>query len=86
MKKGKENGYFKFYTATGLSCRIKSSGNIRGKILIRMQDTNATSDSNWLFYSPGRSFENCLDAANYILKNLEKENMVFKISSMSSSL
>ena len=83
MKKS-VNGYYKFYNKAGLSCRIKSSGHIDGsEILIRFKHKD---DLGWLYHAPKRKFRNCLDATNFILKNLENEGMIFKISPVSSTL
>jgi len=77
MKKKKE--YFRFWTESGISCRIKIKDSISGKVLIQMKKEH---DSSWLYYSPDRDFSNALDVSNYILKNLENSDMTFKVSPM----
>jgi len=77
MKKS-ANGYYKFYNKAGLSCRIKCEMTGPGRIMIKFKTTD---DLNWMYYSPNRTFKCCLDASNYILKNLENKGMVFKIYS-----
>ena len=75
MKKS-VNGYFKFYNKEGMSTRIKCSEPINGEVLIKFKNKNA---AEWLYHAPQRKFRNCLEVTNFILKNLENENMVFKI-------
>jgi ribosomal protein S19E (S16A) len=82
MKKS-VNGYFKFYNGHGLSCRIKCDKEINGQTLIKFKHR---SDSHWLYHVPNKTFRNCLEVANFILKNLENDGMVFKITGMKRSI
>jgi len=75
MKKS-VNGYYKFYNKEGLSCRIKCTDEVSGNVLIKFKGRD---EAIWAYHSPKRTFRNCLDVTNFILKNLENPNMVFKI-------
>jgi hypothetical protein len=77
------NGYFKFYNGSGISCRIKCSSEIQKEALIKFKHKE---DANWLYHVPNREFRNCLEAANFILKNLENEGMIFKIVPMQKTI
>jgi hypothetical protein len=70
------NGYFKFYNKNGQSCRIKCQEEIKGQVLIKFKPHD---EGAWLYYAPKREFRNCLEVANFILKNLESNGTVFKI-------
>ena len=77
------NGYFKFYNKEGLSCRVKCPKEIQKEILIKFKNRDETA---WAYHSPKRTFRNCLEVVNFILKNLENENMVFKIISLKETI
>jgi hypothetical protein len=82
MKKS-VNGYFKFYNKEGISCRIKCNDEVDGAILIKFKQKE---EANWMYHVPNRGFRNCLEVSNFILKNLENDNMVFKIVSMQKTI
>ena len=73
------NGYYKFYNKAGISCRIKCEVEAKGQVLIKFKHRD---DHQWLYHVPDKKFRNCLEITNFILKNLENQNMVFKITTM----
>lgn len=77
------NGYFKFYNKDGVSCRIKCDQEINGEVLIKFKSKD---DDGWFYHSPRREFGNSLDVANFILKNLENQDMIFKVLPSSKGL
>jgi hypothetical protein len=82
MKKSK-NGYYKFYNSQGIYCRIKCNNVENNEVLIKFKQKNET---NWMYHSPNKRFHSCLEVANYILKNLDNQNMIFKIIPINHSL
>ncbi len=82
MSKKSINGYYKFYNKEGISCRIKcddTEEKFEGNCIIKFKQID---DPTWMFHAPTKEFRNCLEVTNYILKNLENSNMVFKILPM----
>jgi len=85
MKKhSKNNGYFKYYNKEGKSCRIKFDNDFKFieekkkfNIIIKFKKDDETL---WNYHSPFRKFKSIFEIINYILKNLENDKMVFKIS------
>jgi hypothetical protein len=75
MKYKSRNGYFKFYNKNGLSCRIKIQDEISGKFIIKYKGPD---EIIWNYISPDFSAIT-IEVINYILKNLETDNSVFKI-------
>ena len=71
------NGYYKFYNKNGLQCRIKCEAEkIDGEVMIKFKPKDQTE---WMYHMPKRKFRHCLEVTNFILKNLENNNMVFKV-------
>jgi hypothetical protein len=77
------NGYFKFYNGSGIPCRIKCQGEVKGTALIKFKHKDTT---DWMYHVPNKKFRNCLEVVNFILKNLENKEMIFKIISMQESI
>ena len=74
------NGYYKHYNKEGRSCRIKVSR----KALSRTDDEfilkyRSKSMEHWLYHSPRGKFRCANAVIVHILKNLENDNMIFKI-------
>ena len=75
-----ENGYFKHFNSQGIPCRIKVSKNALKKV-----NTNFTvkfkkkNEEVWMVHIPNKKFKCVNEVIVFILKNLESENMVFKI-------
>lgn len=82
----KKNGYYKYYNSDGLSTRIKVNElEIDSKgILIKF-----LQNGHWMYHTPDakkHNFENAFDCINFILKNLENENLVFEVISLKEKL
>jgi len=76
-KYNRKNGYFKHYNSKGISCRIKFADKItNSKILVKFKYKD---DLEWMYHSPDRKFVDESDVINYLCKNLENRNRVFKI-------
>jgi len=74
----KSNGYYKFYNAEGVPCRIKFDSPPKNNqdILLKFKNKYETK---WLLVVPNQKFSSESQVLNYILKNLQNTDMVFKV-------
>lgn len=79
----KTNGWFKFFTEEGLTCRIKSDEVNDTKVIIKYRHEN---DIEWTWHSPNIVFKNQLEVARYLLKNLETDQLLFRVKAARSQL
>ena len=70
--------YFKFYNKEGKKAYIKISKNFKNfkNPIIKFK---RPQDDDWLYHLPNKKFKNCLEAVEFIMKNLETNNTKFKI-------
>jgi len=85
MKKyTKKDEYYKYYNAEGKKCRIKIEPKLlcerNFKVFVWFKNEN---DVNWLVHQPKKKFKDVFHVINFILKNLENNNLIFKITKVS---
>ena len=79
MKKSK-NGYYKYYNSAGVSTRIRNEFKPEAGVLKRaLIKFKLVDEISWMYHTPTKSFKDQFEVMNHVLKNLESENMVFKI-------
>lgn len=81
-KYSKRNGYYKYYNKNGVSCRVKFENKMAinsktANVIIEFNKENDIEVSN--MHMPARYFNNDFEILNFILKNLETSNLVFKV-------
>jgi len=80
MKHKSKNGYFKHYNKEGIACRIKVAKSALKKFndefIVKFKDAK---DEFWMWHVPHKRFRDASEVIVFILKNLDSDNMVFKI-------
>jgi len=79
----KSKGWYKFYTSSGASARIKMDALHPGEVLIKFKTPDAIQ---WSFYVPNRVFESQLEVVNYIMRHLEKNATLFRVKNTARGL
>ena len=81
----KKDGYYKYYNSEGKKCRIKiepellNGKNFKVFVWFKKED-----DAHWLVHQPKKKFRDAFHVINFILKNLENDNLIFKITKASN--
>jgi hypothetical protein len=82
--------YDEFYNQDGKKCYIKISRKfltheleIVGRVLIRFKSKN---DIEWMYHTPVHKFVTLTEVMNFIIINLENDDMQFKISPTADSI
>jgi D-alanine-D-alanine ligase-like ATP-grasp enzyme len=81
MKYNKTNGYYKFWNKDGKYCKIKVEDEIKNEKIIVSFIKNAGEVQ---YHSPDKIFKNTVEVIHFLLKNLETDGIIFKISKSST--
>jgi len=75
------NGYYKYYNKEGKACRIKIEDKLKNK-----KNFNCfiwfkyPKKDYWMIHEPNKKFKDVFQVINYLCKNLETNNIVFKVT------